>query len=63
MGLIWDMIQHSQISQARGEADSLERRVEVLEDELRRTNETLVRLLKALEQRFGEDLDGDGRVA
>jgi hypothetical protein len=62
MGLIWDLIQHSQISQAHGKADSLERRVEMLENSLERTNETLVRLLRALEHRFGSDLDGDGRI-
>ena len=62
MGLLWNLIQHSQISQAQGKADSLERRVERLEDQVRRTNETLVTLLEALEKRFGEDLDGDGRI-
>jgi chaperonin cofactor prefoldin len=62
MGLIWDLIQHGQISQAQGKADSLERRVELLERQLQRTNETLVGLLRALETRFGDDLDGDGRI-
>jgi chaperonin cofactor prefoldin len=62
MGLLWNLIQHSQISQAQGKADSLERRVERLEDQVRRTNETLVKLLEALEKRFGDDLDGDGRI-
>jgi len=62
MGLLWNLIQHSQISQAHGKADSLERRVALLEEQVKRTNETLVDLLKALEKRFGDDLDGDGRV-
>lgn len=62
MGLIWDMIQHGQIEKARDHTYSLEARVDRLEDELHRTNETLVRLLRLLEERFGEDLDGDGRV-
>lgn len=62
MGLIWDLIQHSQINEARGKADSLEQRVMQLEYQLQRTNDTLVRLLRALETRFGDDLDGDGRV-
>jgi chaperonin cofactor prefoldin len=62
MGLIWDMIQHGQIQRSQQRADSLEARVAQLEDELRRTNETLMTLLRTLEQRFGEDLDGDGRV-
>jgi hypothetical protein len=36
--------------------------VETLEIELQKTNQTLMRLLRALETRFGDDLDGDGRV-
>jgi chaperonin cofactor prefoldin len=62
MGLLWNLIQHSQISQAHGKADSLERRVALLEEQSKRTNESLVNLLKALEKRFGDDLDGDGRI-
>lgn len=62
MGLIWDLIQHSQIKDTEDRAASLEARVARLEDDLRRTNQALVQLMKALERRFGEDLDGDGRV-
>lgn len=62
MGLFWDLVQHGQISEARSQADSLERRVELLENQVRRTNETLMQLLHALEQRFGQDLDSDGRI-
>lgn len=62
MGLIWDLIQQGQIGEARDRAASLEARVDYLEDELRRTNRTLMELLRLLERRFGEDLDGDGRV-
>jgi hypothetical protein len=36
--------------------------VERLDNELQRTNDALMRLLSALERRFGQDLDGDGRV-
>lgn len=62
MGLIWDLIQHGQISDAQSRTESLEQRVARLEDGLRRTNETLIRLLQAMEERYGEDLDGDGRI-
>ena len=62
MGLFWDLMQHSQIAQAHDKADTLEHRVTTLENQLQRTNETLVQLLRALEARFGDDLDGDGRV-
>jgi uncharacterized protein involved in exopolysaccharide biosynthesis len=62
MGVIWDLIQHGQISATQQRATSLEQRVEDLERELLRTNETLMTLLRLLERRFGEDLDRDGRV-
>jgi hypothetical protein len=62
MGLIWDLIQHGQIQQSRQHADTLEARIDRLEDDLRRTNQTLMSLLRTLELRFGEDLDRDGRV-
>lgn len=62
MGLIWDLIQHGQISRTQVKADSLDRRVARLEDQVLQTNDTLVKLLRALEKRFGDDLDGDGRI-
>lgn len=62
MGIFWNLIQHGQIERSRQHAESLEARVERLEAELRRTNETLISLLRALEERFGDDLDGDGRI-
>ncbi len=62
MGLIWDLIQQGQIGEAQRRASTLEERVQTLEVQLRRTNEALVKLLHALERRFGEDLDGDRRI-
>jgi uncharacterized protein YPO0396 len=62
VGLIWDIIQHGQIADSKQHAQTLERRVERLEADLQRTNEALVKLLRGLEKRFGEDLDGDSRV-
>jgi chaperonin cofactor prefoldin len=62
MGILWNLIQHGQIQQSRQMTETLESRVERLEAELHRTNETLISLLKTLEQRFGDDLDGDGRI-
>ena len=62
MGLIWDLIQQGQIRESTDRAASLEVRVDQLEQELRKTNEALMTLLRVLEERFGEDLDRDGRV-
>jgi chaperonin cofactor prefoldin len=62
MGFIWDIIQQSQIGDTANRASTLERRVEDLEHQIRSMNRALVSLVQALEKRFGEDLNGDGRV-
>lgn len=63
MGLFWDLIQQSQISQQRSSTDSLNQRMRALETELREVKQIQLRLLETLEQHFGRDIDGDGRVA
>lgn len=62
MGLFWDLIQHSQIQEQSRKATTLEARVTQLEAELQQLRSTLREALVRLEQRFGEDLDRDGRV-
>jgi hypothetical protein len=62
MGLFWDLIQQSQISQQRDHAGSLEMRVVQLERELAETWRIQNQLLLRLETRLGEDLNSDGRV-
>ena len=62
MGLFWDLMQQSQISDQRQKADDLNARVRQLEGELRRTQETLHDLVVLLEKRFGEDINADGRI-
>ena len=62
MGLFWDLIQQSQISEQRGRAESLEERVTQLENELYETRQLLHKLVSILEQEYGKDIDGDGRV-
>jgi len=41
---------------------TLEKRMMLLEDELRVTQDLLVRLVERLETHFGEDIDGDGAI-
>ncbi len=62
MGLFWDLMQQSQISDQRGRADSLEGRVSQLEAELHETRQLVHRLVSVLEKEYGKDIDGDGRV-
>jgi hypothetical protein len=62
MGLFWDLIQQSQISQQRDKATSVEKRVERLEHDLDETRRLLQTLLQRLEHHLGEDIDQDGKV-
>jgi hypothetical protein len=62
MGFLWDIIQQGQISNVSRDQSDMMTRVARLEDEMVRTNRALMQLVQALEKRFGEDLDGDGRV-
>ena len=62
MGLFWDLIQQSQISDQRSRSSSNEQRIADLENELYETRQLLHRLVQTLEEHFGKDIDGDGRV-
>ncbi len=62
MGLFWDLIQQSQISDQNARATSLEVRVVQLERELAQTRASMRDLLSLLEQHFGQDIDKDGRI-
>ena len=62
MGLFWDLMQQSQISDQRGRAESLEERVNQLEKELFETRQLLHKLVSILEKEYGKDIDGDGRI-
>jgi hypothetical protein len=67
--MLWDLIQQCQISNRQQETDylaartrSTNERVLALAAELETTRAQLRRLTELLEARFGEDLNGDGRV-
>lgn len=62
MGLFWDLMQQSQISDQRSRADTLEERVSYLEGELYRAQTQLHHLVSILEKEFGKDIDGDGEI-
>jgi hypothetical protein len=62
MGLFWDLIQQSQISEQRGHTESLQERVRDLEADLREVKQIQLRLLQTLETHFGRDLNDDGRI-
>jgi hypothetical protein len=62
MGLFWDLMQQSQLSDQRGRAESLEGRVNQLENELFEARQLLHKLVSTLEKEYGKDIDGDGRI-
>ncbi|MFQ5502226.1 MAG: hypothetical protein ACE5EQ_07975 [Phycisphaerae bacterium] len=62
MGLFWDLIQQSQISNQKAQSADLNTRVQRLEDELLQTRQLLHTLVSRMEQHFGEDLNQDGRI-
>ncbi|WP_296315117.1 hypothetical protein [Winogradskyella sp. UBA3174] len=62
MGLFWDLIQQSELDEQKGKADSLEERVAALETELSSTKTLLLKTLRVLEERSGQDIDNDGEI-
>jgi len=62
MGLFWDLIQQSELDEQKGKADSLEERVAELETELSSTKALLLKTLRILEERSGQDIDDDGEI-
>ncbi|MEQ2009185.1 MAG: hypothetical protein ABMA26_20575 [Limisphaerales bacterium] len=67
--MLWDLLQQYQIAnrQSEGEAlakrtHTLDGRVHQLELEINATRAQLKQLTEILENRFGEDLNGDGKV-
>ncbi len=62
MGLFWNLLQQSQISEQNSRASTLEARVAFLEQELRKTQELLIKTLKVLEEQSGKDINGDGKI-
>lgn len=60
MGIFWDLMQQEELKKQQKQADTLEDRVEILEEELKRTRELLFKTLHELETHLGKDIDGDG---
>ena len=62
MGLFWDLIQQSQISDQKEQSASLQARVDRLEADVQHTRQVLKALVVRLEEHFGEDINRDGRI-
>ncbi len=62
MGLVWNVVQQRQIAAERQKTMSIEEKVKHLEDQLGKTQQDLVQLIRILENKMGEDLDHDGKI-
>ena len=62
MGIFWDLLQQDELEKQKKQANSLEDRVEHLEDELKNTQALLKKTLIALENHLAKDIDGDGKL-
>jgi len=62
MGIFWDLLQQDELEKQQKQANSIEDRVELLENELDKTRTLLKKTLVALEKHLEKDIDGDGRM-
>lgn len=62
MGIFWDLLQQDELQKQENKANSLEERIEQLEQELANTRTLLKKTLVALETHLNQDIDGDGKM-
>lgn len=62
MGIFWDLLQQDELQKQEKKANSLEERIEQLEQELANTKTLLKKTLVALETHLNQDIDGDGQM-
>lgn len=62
MGILWEVVQTGLMYGQKRKSDSVEDRVQFLENQLTLTQNTLRDLVKKLEEIHGLDIDGDGRI-
>ncbi|OHB56153.1 MAG: hypothetical protein A2173_01155 [Planctomycetes bacterium RBG_13_44_8b] len=62
MGVLWEIVQTGLMYGQHRKSNSVEDRVQALEDQLQLTQNTLRNLVRKLEEMQRVDIDGDGRV-
>ena len=62
MGVLWEIVQTGLMYGHYRKSDSIEDRVQALEEQLKLTQNTLRELVKKLEELHGIDIDQDGRI-
>jgi hypothetical protein len=62
MGILWEVLQTGLMYGQKRKSDSIEDRVQFLENQLTRTQNTLRELVRKIEEIHGLDIDGDGKI-
>ena len=62
MGIFWDLLQQDELEKQQKQANTIDDRVAVLEEDLAKTKVLLRKTLVALESYVGKDIDGDGKM-
>ena len=62
MGILWEVVQTGLMYGQKRKSDSVEDRVQFLENQLIRIQDTLRELVKKIEEIHGLDIDGDGKI-
>ena len=62
MGILWEIVQTGLMYGQKRKSDTVEDRVQYLEERLTATQNTLRSLVKKLEEMQGADIDGDGKI-
>ncbi len=62
MGILWEVVQTGLMYGQKRKSDSVEDRVQFLENQVSRVQNTLRELVKKIEEIHGLDIDGDGKV-
>ena len=62
MGILWEVVQTGLMYGQKRKSDTVEDRVQFLENQLLRTQDTLRELVKKIEKIHGLDIDGDGKI-
>jgi DNA-binding transcriptional ArsR family regulator len=62
MGILWEIVQTGLMYGQHRKSDTIEDRVQSLDEQLRLTQSTLRALVKKLEELHGIDIDEDGKI-
>jgi len=62
MGVLWEIVQTGLMYGQHRKATSVEDRIQLLEEQLTATQNTLRAIVKKLEEIHARDFDGDGKV-